>query len=184
MFVNSIDWSESEIHPTTNKFMFYGIFITLKCIAQKTVQSLSGSIRYSSGRAVPRRLLGGFPPRRSGFESAPGLVGFVVNKAALLHVSCEYLGFPCYSSYRLLHTHHHPSCMIQGWYNRPTSGLNNCGLGSAAPKERKTMSSPIRLILQSVKWGEACRVAPYRIERTSGLGLLCNVVSSHQQATF
>jgi hypothetical protein len=37
-----------------------------------------------------------------------GHVGFVVDKMAVGHVSSEYFGFPCQSSFhQLLHSHHH-----------------------------------------------------------------------------
>jgi hypothetical protein len=39
-----------------------------------------------------------FPPRRPGFESGSGQVGFVVDKVALGHVFSEYFDFPCQSS--------------------------------------------------------------------------------------
>jgi hypothetical protein len=42
-----------------------------------------------------RRLVAGFPQRRTGFEPRSGHVGFVVDKVALCHVFSEYFGFPC-----------------------------------------------------------------------------------------
>jgi hypothetical protein len=38
-----------------------------------------------------------------------GRVGFVANEVELGKVSSEYLDFPCQSSHRLFHAHHHPS---------------------------------------------------------------------------
>jgi hypothetical protein len=62
-----------------------------------------------TSQAVPclRRLVAGFPPWRSGFEPRSGHVGIVVDIAALGQVFSEYVGFPCQSFHRLLHTHHH-----------------------------------------------------------------------------
>jgi hypothetical protein len=58
----------------------------------------------------PRRLVAGFPMRRSGFEPRSGHVGFVVDKVALGQVFSKYFSFPCqFSFHRLLHTHHHLS---------------------------------------------------------------------------
>jgi hypothetical protein len=52
----------------------------------------------------------GFPPRRPGFETRSGHVGFVVDRVALGQVFSEYVGFPCqFSFHRLLHIHHHLS---------------------------------------------------------------------------
>jgi hypothetical protein len=62
--------------------------------------------------AVPwlRRIVAGFPPRRPGFDSVSGHVGFVVDKVALGQVFFEYFGFPCQSLFhQLLHNHHHLS---------------------------------------------------------------------------
>jgi hypothetical protein len=62
--------------------------------------------------AVPqfRRLVAGFPPRRPGFETRSGHVGFVVDKVELGHIFSECFGFPCqFSFHRLLHIHNHPS---------------------------------------------------------------------------
>jgi hypothetical protein len=36
-------------------------------------------------------------------------VEFMVDKAALGQVFCEYFGFFCHSFHQLLHTRHHPS---------------------------------------------------------------------------
>jgi hypothetical protein len=60
--------------------------------------------------AVPwlRRLVGGFPQRRPGFEPRSGHVEFVVDKVAPRQIFSEYFGFPCqFSFHRLLHIHHH-----------------------------------------------------------------------------
>jgi hypothetical protein len=59
--------------------------------------------------AVPqlRRLVAGFPQRRSGFEPGSGYVGFVVNKVEQVKVFSEYFCSPCQSFDRLLHTHQH-----------------------------------------------------------------------------
>jgi hypothetical protein len=47
------------------------------------------------------------PPRRPGFCTKSGHVGFMVDKVALGRVFSEYFGFPCqFSFHRLLHTHH------------------------------------------------------------------------------
>jgi hypothetical protein len=54
------------------------------------------------GRAMVQWLLAGFPPRRPGFESRSGHVGFVVGKMALGKFFYEYLGFPCQFSFRRL----------------------------------------------------------------------------------
>jgi hypothetical protein len=52
------------------------------------------------------RLVAGFPPRRSGFESRSGHVGFVVDKVALGQVFSEYFSFLCqFSFHLLLHIH-------------------------------------------------------------------------------
>jgi hypothetical protein len=59
------------------------------------------------GRAVARRLVTGFPPRRPGFAYGQH-VGFVVDEAALGQVFSEYFGFPCQSFHRFLHYHNHP----------------------------------------------------------------------------
>jgi hypothetical protein len=61
--------------------------------------------------AVPylRRLVGGFPLLRPGFEPGSRHVGFVVDKAELGQVSSEHFGFPCQYFHRLLNTHHYPS---------------------------------------------------------------------------
>jgi hypothetical protein len=64
-------------------------------------------------------LVAGFPPRRLGFDSGSGQVGFVVDKVALGQVFSEYFGFPCQSSF------HQFSIIIiitRGRYNRPFSG--------------------------------------------------------------
>jgi hypothetical protein len=55
-----------------------------------------------------RRLVAGFPPRRYGFESGSGRMGFVVDKVALGKVSSGYFDFLCqFAFHRLLHNHHH-----------------------------------------------------------------------------
>jgi hypothetical protein len=57
-----------------------------------------------------KRLVAGFPPRRSGFEPWSGHVGFVVDKVVLRQVFFEYFGFRCQSSFhQLLHNHPHLS---------------------------------------------------------------------------
>jgi hypothetical protein len=60
-------------------------------------------LRYCRIRAIPKlkRLVAGFPLRRSGFDSGSGQVGFVVDKVSLGRVFSEYFGFP-YQSYFLL----------------------------------------------------------------------------------
>jgi hypothetical protein len=55
-----------------------------------------------------KRLVDGFPPRRSMFASGQD-VGFLVDKAALGQVFSEYFDFPCQSSFhQFLHHHNHP----------------------------------------------------------------------------
>jgi hypothetical protein len=44
-----------------------------------------------------KRLVAGFPPRRSGFNPGSGQVGFVVDIVAPVQVFSEYFGFPCHS---------------------------------------------------------------------------------------
>jgi hypothetical protein len=46
-------------------------------------------------RGYEEELVAGFSPRRLGFASGSGQVGFVVDKMALGHVFSEYFGFPC-----------------------------------------------------------------------------------------
>jgi hypothetical protein len=58
------------------------------------------------GRAVAQWLDAGFPLRRPGFAYGQP-VGFVVDKAALGQVFCEYFGFPCQSFHLFLHYHNH-----------------------------------------------------------------------------
>jgi hypothetical protein len=74
-------------------------------------------------------LFAGFTPLRPKFEPKSGHVGFVVDKTALWQVFCDYLGFPCQSFHRLLHTHHHPSSgagTIRQIVANVPSGLNSC----------------------------------------------------------
>jgi hypothetical protein len=65
----------------------------------------------SSGSEVSRESRRfGFPPRRPGFESGSGHVGFMVDKVALGHVFSEYFGLPCqFAFHQLLHNHPHLS---------------------------------------------------------------------------
>jgi hypothetical protein len=49
--------------------------------------------------AVLRRLVAGFPPRRSGFDPKSKHVGFVAGKVALGQVFYEYFVFPCQFSF-------------------------------------------------------------------------------------
>jgi hypothetical protein len=52
-----------------------------------------------------RRLVAGFPPRRTGFDPKTDHARIVVNKAALGQVYSESFGFPCqFSVYQMLHT--------------------------------------------------------------------------------
>jgi hypothetical protein len=74
----------------------------------------------SEGRAILKRLVAGFPPRRPWFEPGSDHVGFVVDKVALGQVFSEYFGFPYQSLFhQLLHNHPHLSsgaCTIgQKW---------------------------------------------------------------------
>jgi hypothetical protein len=82
----------------------------------------------TSVRAVPqlKRLVAGFPSRRTEFEPGLGNVGFVVDKVALGQVFSKYFGFPCQSFHQLLHTHHRPS-------SRPIS-RNKKSIGPWGPK--------------------------------------------------
>jgi hypothetical protein len=49
------------------------------------------------------------PPRRPGFATRSGQVGFVVYKVALGQVLSEYFGFPCQPAFhQILHYHNHP----------------------------------------------------------------------------
>jgi hypothetical protein len=63
-------------------------------------------------KAVPylRRLVAGFPPRRTGLEPMSVYVGFVVNKVAVGQAFPEYFSFPCqFWFHQLLHIHHYLS---------------------------------------------------------------------------
>jgi hypothetical protein len=58
------------------------------------------------GRAIPQTVAG-FPLRRPGFEPRSGHWGFMVDKAAMVQVFSEYIGFSCqFSFHRMLHIHH------------------------------------------------------------------------------
>jgi hypothetical protein len=61
------------------------------------------------GRAIAQAISRRLPTAAHGFESGLGHVDFVVDKAELGQVFSEYFRFPCQSSHRLLHTHHHTS---------------------------------------------------------------------------
>jgi hypothetical protein len=75
-----------------------------KSISSYYITQLSLHLGHAIAQAVSRRL--------PGFELRPGHVGFVVDKVALGQVFSEYFGFPCQFSFqRLLHTHHHVSCV-------------------------------------------------------------------------
>jgi hypothetical protein len=51
-----------------------------------------------------------FPPRRPGFDTGSGQMGFVVDKVALGQVFSEHFGFPCQPSFhQLLHNQPHLS---------------------------------------------------------------------------
>jgi hypothetical protein len=54
------------------------------------------------------RLVADYPPQRPGFEPRSGLVGFVVDKAALVHIFSEYFSFLTKhsSDYPTLFTYH------------------------------------------------------------------------------
>jgi hypothetical protein len=56
-------------------------------------------------RAVLKRLVADFPPRRPGFASGQHVV-FVVDKAALGQDFSEYFGFPCQLFHQFLHHNH------------------------------------------------------------------------------
>jgi hypothetical protein len=75
-----------------------------------------------------RRLVADFPPRRPGIEPESSHAGFVLDKAALVKVLYEYFGFPCQSFSPPSAPQSSPS-IIQGWYNRPISGVSNSVLG-------------------------------------------------------
>jgi hypothetical protein len=64
-------------------------------LLEYTVSHLSPERHYSS-LALPylRRLVAGFPPRRSRLDPRSSHVGFVVDKVALGQVFCEHFGFP------------------------------------------------------------------------------------------
>jgi hypothetical protein len=49
-----------------------------------------------------RRLVAGFPPQRSGFETMSSHVGFMVDKVAMRQVFSEYFGLPYHFSFHLL----------------------------------------------------------------------------------
>jgi hypothetical protein len=55
----------------------------------------------------------GFPPRLSGFEPRSGLVGFVVDNAALGQVFSRYFYFRCQFSFHRLRDIHHPGLVQQ-----------------------------------------------------------------------
>jgi hypothetical protein len=72
--------------------------------------SITQKTRQIKARAVLKRLVAGFPPRRPGIEPGSVHVGFVVDKVALGQVFSKYFGFPCqFAFHRLLHNHHHLS---------------------------------------------------------------------------
>jgi hypothetical protein len=84
---------------------------------------------------------------KSRIEPGSGHLEFVVDKVALGQVFSKYFGFPAKHS-----TNCSTLIIIQGWYNRPTSGLSNSGLDSTAPKNMMvTATSRIRL-LDSAGW--------------------------------
>jgi hypothetical protein len=61
-------------------------------------------------------------------------MGFMVDKAAMGHVSSEYFGFPCkFSFHRLFHTHHHPSSTGAGTIGQMVPS----GLSLTPPQEAK-----------------------------------------------
>jgi hypothetical protein len=55
------------------------------------------------------RLVASLSPRRPGFESRSGNLGFVVGKTAQGQEFSGYFYFPYDSFHRLIHTRHHPS---------------------------------------------------------------------------
>jgi hypothetical protein len=62
-------------------------------------------------RAMLKRLVTGFPPRRPGFDITSDHEGFVVYKMKLGQASSEYFEFPCqFSFHPLIRNHYHP-----GW---------------------------------------------------------------------
>jgi hypothetical protein len=93
------------VHIVLKQFTYIIIYTWRWPCVIETCRKLSGDSRTV---LYLRRLVAGFKPRRPGFETRSGQVGFVVNKVALGQVCCEYFGFPCqYSFHRLLHSHHH-----------------------------------------------------------------------------
>jgi hypothetical protein len=62
-------------------------------------------------------------------------VGFVLDKATLEQVFSEFLACPLPTILQI--PLHSLSIIIQGWYNRPFSGLGSSGLGSASSQEIK-----------------------------------------------
>jgi hypothetical protein len=84
-------------------------------------------------------------------------VGFVVNKTALLQVFSEYFGFPYQAFHRLLHTHHHPSIIMRGWYNRPVMAPAIVDSVPLHPKKQKILKKAFNvsssLLLFNVRCG-------------------------------
>jgi hypothetical protein len=79
-----------------------------------------------------RQLVASVPPRRLWFEPGSGHVEFVVHKAELGQIFSEYLGFPCHSFHRLLHSS--PS-IIRGWYIRQVVAELPSRLNLTPPEE-------------------------------------------------
>jgi hypothetical protein len=108
-----------------------------------------------------RRLVTGFPPRRSGFEPGSGHVEFVVDKVELGQVFSEYFGFPCqFTFHRLFHNHHHPS-----------SGA--CTIGrTVAASTKETQSHPMRKNTNNKKKTSLTRGRVCRLQLLLSIALL------------
>jgi hypothetical protein len=117
-----------------------------------------------------RREVAGFPTQRSGFEPGSGHVGFMVDKAAMGQVLLRVLRFPCQSSHRLLHTHHHT-----GLVQEASIGLSNSRLGSTPPKKGNKSR-----LLNNDKWQLSVR---YRMIVQSLAGVLPWCYLNSQQVT-
>jgi hypothetical protein len=95
----------------SRRFIAFYIVLTEE-IVQNFLQTLYPYKEQSTYKAAPllKRLVAGFPPRRSGFKPGSSHVGFVVDKVTLGQVFSEYFGFPCQSSFhQFLHNHHYLS---------------------------------------------------------------------------
>jgi hypothetical protein len=92
-----------------------------------------------------RRLVTGFPPRRSGFMPKSYYVGFVVDKMALGQVFSECVGFSYQFSFqRLLYTHYLSSGA--GTIGQLVADVSG-GLSLTSPQETKRKKSTLTLLL-------------------------------------